>query len=262
MGLSAHSRILQNSVKILACYSIKGGVGKTALAVNLAVFLQKKSLKVLLVDLDAQGSAGFYFHAFQSEKFHGDDSDKLASGLAENIRPTRHRGLDVIPAHLAYRKLDLWLHQMKKSRGQLRKILHHVGNDYQAVILDCPPGITLLSESIFRASDLLLVPVIPTPLSVRTYEMLLHFFKKEELPNNRIAPFFSMVQHRRLHREVMEELRRRDAAFLRATIPHSSTIEKMGLSRRPLLAGNSQAPPVLALRELCGEVWERASVLL
>ncbi len=248
-------------MKILACYSIKGGVGKTALAVNLAVFLQARSLKVLLVDLDAQGSAGFYFNSFQSGKFHGNDSATLAAGLAGNIRPTNYPGLDVIPAHLAYRKLDLWLDQMKKSRGQLRKIMLEVGEPYHAVILDSPPGITLLAESIFRASDLLLVPVIPTPLSVRTYEMLLAFFEKEELSRSRIVPFFSMVQHRRLHSDTIEDLRRRDAAFLKATIPHSSAIEKMGLSRRPLLAGRSQAPPVMAFRELCAEIWERAGVL-
>jgi chromosome partitioning protein len=249
-------------MKVLSCYSIKGGVGKTATAVNLACYLSTRPMKTLLVDLDPQGAAGFYFGAFQKGKFEATDSDELREGLERNIQKVAdYPSLDIVPSHLAYRQLDLWLDHMKKSRKQLRKVLLDVGTGYDVLVLDCPPGITLLSESIFRASDLIIVPVIPTPLSVRTYEQLVAFFDQEELPGNRLVPFFSMVQRRRIHEEVMSELRARDSAFLSAAIPHSSVIERMGVTFKPILASRSAARPVAAFRELCEEIWSKATVL-
>ncbi len=247
-------------MKVLSSYSIKGGVGKTALAVNLSCYLAQRGLRVLLVDLDPQCAASFYFQKAQAHTFQTDSSEALANSLSTNIVPTEFAGLDLIPGNLAYRRFDLWIDGMKKGRKRWRRILQQLGKAHDAMILDCPPGITLLSESIFRASDLVIVPVIPTPLSVHTYEQLVAFFEDEDLPRNRILPFFSMVQRRRIHDETMADLRARDSAFLAATIPHSSLIERMGVTFKPVLAGRSGAPAAAALRSLCSAIWNKAEV--
>src|SRR4029077_10459355 len=111
----------------------------------------------------------------------------------------------VLPSNLAYRKFDLLLDRMKKRRSQLRRLLEPLEEDYDRIILDCPPNITLLSENVFHASDGILVPVIPTTLSERTLEQLFQFFGAKELPEAVILPFFSMVQKRnRMHQENIE----------------------------------------------------------
>lgn len=242
-------------MKIVASYSIKGGVGKTALAVNLAYAFREADQRTLLLDLDPQGAAAFYFRVSSAKKFRMSDTPSLSEGLRRNIRESDFPGLDIIPSSLAYRHLDIVLDGMGKRRKQLRRVLEEFKDDYDTVILDCPPNITLLSENIFRAADMILVPVIPTILSQRTLEQLDDFFRREELPHARIHPFFSMVQKRnKMHRETMAELSASYPHFLKTTIPLSVDVEKMGLHRMPLLAYARTGDAALAYRMLCDEI--------
>lgn len=243
-------------MKIFSCYSIKGGVGKTALAVNLAYYLRASGKRTLLVDLDPQGAAAFYFRVAPASKFRPDAEDKLGSDWAfRNIRESDFRGLDILPSSLDYRHFDLQLAEMNKPRKQLRKTLDRLDDHYEAIVLDCPPNITLLSENIFRASTSILVPVIPTTLSARTLHQLYSFFRTEELDAGILHPFFSMVQQsKRLHRDVMEELRRDFPTFLQTEIPFSVEVENMGVHQKPLLAENSRQTASEAYRALCAEI--------
>jgi len=242
-------------VKILSSYSIKGGVGKTALAVNLAFALREAGHRTLLLDLDPQGAASFYFRVDSAEKFRMQDTKSLVQGLRRNIRESDFPGLDVIPSNLGYRHFDILLDGMAKRRRQLRKVLEEFKPDYDVILLDCPPNITLLSENVFRASDAILVPVIPTVLSKRTLEQLTGFFQEEELPHQLLRPFFSMVQKRnKMHREIMAELQSQHPGFLKAFIPFSADVEKMGLYRMPLLAYSHTCEAARAYRALCDEI--------
>jgi len=123
-------------VKILSSYSIKGGVGKTALSVNLAYAYQQSAKRTLLVDLDPQGAAGFYFRMSPSERFEAEQDDLSEDRLKGNIRESDYHGLDILPSNLAYRKFDLLLDRMKKRRSQLRRLLEPFEEDYDRVILD------------------------------------------------------------------------------------------------------------------------------
>lgn len=242
-------------MKILSSYSIKGGVGKTALAVNLAFALREAGLRTLLLDLDPQGAAGFYFRVGSAKKFRMDDKGSLGEGLRNNIRESDFAGLDIIPSNLGYRHFDILLAGMAKRRKQLRNVLEELKQDYDVILMDCPPNITLLSENVFRASDAILVPVIPTVLSRRTLEQLVGFFKDQELPRKRIRPFFSMAQKRnRMHRETMAELPLLHPGFLKTVIPFSAEVEKMGLHRMPLLAYAHASEAAKAYRALCDEI--------
>jgi len=243
---------------ILASYSIKGGVGKTALSVNLSFALREMGKRTLLVDLDPQSAASFYFRVESSAELDPDMRRLADAGWEESIRESDYPGLDVLPSSFAYRHLDVLLASMKKSRKQLKRALSDFGGGYDFVVLDCPPNITLLSENAFRAADCLLVPVIPTTLSVRTLDQLREFLVKEEYDPGMLLPVFSMVQaNKRLHVEVMEDLRARYPAFLSTTIPFSTDVERMGLERRPLLAYAPGQPASIAFRELAHEIVRR-----
>jgi len=243
-------------MKIFACYSIKGGVGKTALAVNLAYYLRESGQRTLLVDLDPQCAAAFYFRIPPAEEFTPDKSDKLGTDwVHENIRESDYPGLHILPSNLDYRHFDVHLAEMKKPRKQLKKTLQRLDDDYDAIVLDCPPNITLLSENIFRAASAILVPVIPTTLSARTLHQLQGFFQSEGLDASRIWPFFSMVQSgKRLHRDLIDELRQTFPQFLKTEIPFSVDVENMGTRRKPLLAEAARQSSSDAYRALCAEI--------
>ncbi len=248
-------------MRTVAVYSIKGGVGKTTTAANLAWAAAQAGLQTLLVDLDPQGASSFYFRVRPSETTR---ARRLLSGgdaLLSSIRASDHEGLDLLPAHLSYRNFDLLLDSMKKSRKRLRKALAAAAGEYDLVVLDAPPNITLLSENLFEAADLILVPVIPTPLSERTWQQLLGFFADRGLPREKLRPFFSMVQTRsRLHKQTM--LRLRDAErFLEVAVPLSADIERMAERREPVLAFAPGRAAARACRELCAEVLEELEAI-
>lgn len=241
-------------MKVIALYSMKGGVGKTAAAVNLAYLSAKSGKATLLVDIDPQASASFYFRINPGKK-HGIKSlIKGGKKLDKNIRETDFENLDLLPAHLSYRNLDLVLDDLKKPQKQLRSVLSPLKKEYDYVIVDCPPNITLVSENIFNAADLIILPLIPTTLSLLTYEKLLGFFKEMKLKKSRIFAFFSMVEKRKkLHKELMEELSAKKR-FLKSIIPYSSEVEKMGIERAPLGAYNTRCSAAVAFNKLWGEI--------
>ncbi|WP_176562863.1 ParA family protein [Paracoccus liaowanqingii] len=162
-------------MKIVACYSNKGGVGKTAASVNLAYAFAKAGKRVLLCDLDPQGASGFYFRVKPSEKLENEAFFEDVKQFTKAIRGSDYDNLEILPANMTFRDFDVFLSRMKNSRSRLKKSLKAVGGDYDVIVLDCPPNISMLSENVLQASDLIVVPVIPTTLSERTFEQLLDF---------------------------------------------------------------------------------------
>ncbi|MBK5927671.1 ParA family protein [Rhodobaculum claviforme] len=223
-------------MKIIACYSNKGGVGKTATSVNLAHALARDGQRVLLCDLDPQGAAGFYLRVKPSKNLKDDRFFKDVQRFTDAIRGSDHDRLDVLPANLSFRDFDVFLARMKNSRSRLKKALRAGGGDYDSVVLDCPPNISTLGESVFRAADAIVVPVIPTTLSERTFGQLLDFFRDNGLQKKKILGFFSMAQGTKtLHGQTMARMR---AAYpkrlLDVVVPFASDVEKMGLHRAPV----------------------------
>jgi cellulose biosynthesis protein BcsQ len=125
--------------------------------------------------------------------------------------------------------MDLALATMKQPTTRLARVLDQLRGDYDYVFLDCPPSISLVSESVFEAADALLVPIIPAILSSRTFEQLAALVEGGPL----VLAFFSMVEVRKsLHREVMARLRAAHVTMLGAAVPSADEVERMGSERR------------------------------
>jgi chromosome partitioning protein len=225
----------------LSLYNLKGGVGKTASAVNFAYMCAKDGYRTLLWDLDPQGAASYYFKAEPKKGM----SKKLFSGelhLDQAVTDTDFDGLDIIPADLSARKLDLVIDGEGGSKKDLRKMLRDVAYAYDFVFIDCAPGFSLLADNIFTASDAVLMPVIPTTLSLRTYEMVKGYLQDRDLLD-KLACFITMADLRKkMHAEVIESLME-DKLFFEHYIPYLSDVEKMGSKRAPIAeyAKNSYA---------------------
>ncbi len=190
-------------VSTIAIYSLKGGVGKTTLAVNLAWSAAvQSSRRTLLWDLDPQAASSFLL----TQRADGTRlRDQAQSVFAKDVEPekliekTATPRLDLIAADASLRRLDLLFHEMDKKK-RLQKLLTGLRNDYDRILLDCPPGLTETSDQVMRAADLIVVPVIPSPLSERALaEVVRHLGDRAE-----ILPVHSMVDRRRkLHADAV-----------------------------------------------------------
>jgi cellulose biosynthesis protein BcsQ len=222
-------------MKVIATYNIKGGVGKTATAVNLAWLAAMEGAPSLIWDLDPQGAASYYFRIKPRIKGGG---KKLLQGkrdLEKYIRGTDYEWLDLLPADFSYRNMDLFFDHSDKPEQQLRKLLRPFSKEYYYVFLDCPPSISLTSENVFAAADALLIPTIPTTLSLRTYRQILRFFNQNQLDTIKLLPFFSMVDRRKqLHRSIVDQPPAMLEDFLATRIPYNSEVEQMGVHRAPV----------------------------
>ncbi len=241
-------------MSILALYHMKGGVGKTATAVNLAYLASQEGASTLLCDLDPQGSASYYFRIRPSRQQKSKKILKAGNKVTDFLKGTDYSHLEALPAHISYRNLDITLDGLKRSKRRLSEILRPLAKQYRYVFLDSPPNITLVSENIFQASDMILVPVIPTTLSILALDKLLEFFKNKGLERRKILAYFSMVEKRKkLHREIIED-KQGDRTFLKAMIPYSAVVEKMGVYREPVERFDPASLAGAAYRELWEEI--------
>jgi cellulose biosynthesis protein BcsQ len=238
-------------MKVLATYSIKGGVGKTSAAVNLGALSAASGQRTLLWDLDPQGAASFLLRIKPKVKGGGRRLVRGRRDPLDVIKGTDVEGLDLLPADFSYRHLDIVLDQAKRPLDGLAGVLEQVSGEYDVAILDCPPSISLVSEGVFAASDLLLVPLVPSTLSVRTFEQLQSFLADARSPAPAVLAFFSMVDRRkRLHRDLVASLPAALDGIAGAAIPNASAVELMGGRRSPLVVTHPRSAAAQAYTAL------------
>jgi chromosome partitioning protein len=239
---------------VLATYNIKGGVGKTSAAANLAFLAARDGAQTLLWDLDPQGASTYLFRIKPTVPGGGRKLVRLKSDAGRLIKGTDHPGLDLLPADFSYRHMDLALDEFKHPTRRLARVLEPLRSEYEFIFLDCPPSISLVSESVFEAAEALLVPVIPATLAARTFDQI----EAVVDAGTRVLAFFSMVDARkRLHREVMQRLRAERASLLEAVIPASAEVERMGLLRDVVSASAPGGRAARAYEALWSDVRRR-----
>ncbi len=247
-------------MKIAATFGIKGGVGKTAAAVNLARLAAETGLRTVLWDLDPQAAATFYFRIRPKVKGGAEQVVRRRQPLDDVIKASDYARLDLVPADFSYRNFDLLFDATKDRERRLARLLAPLADAYDLALLDCPPGISLLGENVIDAADLLLTPVIPTTLSMRTLEQLDGFLAHMGARVD-VAPFFTMVdRRRRLHLDLVAQAPAQRPGFLRTVIPMSAEVERMGVERAPIVDFAPLSPAAVAFRTLWVEVAARLGV--
>ena len=221
-------------MRSVALYNIKGGVGKTTTAVNLAYLAARAGQRTLLWDLDPQAAATFIFRIRPRVKGGGKRVVRARKPIDGAIKGTDFERLDLLPADFTYRHMDLMLDRTKRPAQRLQRVLDPVRDEYDLLILDCPPSVSLVSENVLHVSDTVLSPLIPTTLSVRTLDQLTELLKTAK-QRPQLLGFFSMVDRRkRLHRDLVEQLPAQRGDIATAAIPTLSVIEQMATHRAPL----------------------------
>ena len=243
---------------VLATYNIKGGVGKTTSAVNLAYAAAREGQRVLVWDLDAQGAASFYFRIKPKIKGGFKKLLNFKRKLADAIKETNYPNIDLVPADFKNRNLDVMLADSKHSQQRLSDMLRTVASEYDFVILDCPPSLSMTTENVFLAADGLLIPLIPTYLSIRAYKQLQVFQKDRNNHQLLLMPFFSMVdKRRRLHCDLVEGFYQQHPEVMKIFISYSSVVEQMGRYRAPVQAFAASTPAAKAFFLLWHEIKKR-----
>lgn len=230
---------------LIAIYSSKGGVGKTSLAVNLAwAAASLSSRRTLLWDLDAQGAASFILG--RGSLSRGDASDVIARDIApdKRILGTAIPGLDLLPADESLRTLDMQFAELG-AKKRLQKIGEILLKSYDRVIVDCPPGLGPTAEQLIRGADLIVLPSIPSALSMRAADDLTTYVAQRKKGGAPLLPVFNLVDRRRAgHRQAIE------AAPDRPAIPMASAVEQMADRHAPLGAYAPRSPAAVALAKL------------
>lgn len=215
---------------VIAVYSVKGGVGKTTLAVDMAWRSAVRSGHgTLLWDLDPQGGAGWLLGLPDRTTNSASLAFRKEGNPADLVTPSRYPGLGVLQADESMRSLPMTLARIGK-RKRLARTTALLASDYPRIVIDCPPVLNEISEQVFAAADLLIVPLPPSPLSARALPMI----REEILANHPrhppILPVLSMYDARRkLHRDVHTGF-----AAGWPVIPMSSAIEQTAARRAPL----------------------------
>lgn len=177
----------------MSCVNLKGGVGKTAIAVNVAAYCGRKGLRTLLIDLDPQTNSTLSCISLEKWEEHAKKHGTVANLLGvrshtnatgkektatDVIMKSVFKGVDLIPSHLDLFTIDLDLSSEVARETRLRRAMKDVMDNYDIIICDCPPNLTIPTQNALAFSTHYVVPVSPDFLSSLGIGLLLNRIKK------------------------------------------------------------------------------------
>jgi cellulose biosynthesis protein BcsQ len=255
-------------VKIVAIYNIKGGVGKTTTAVNIACLLAKQNLSVLVWDLDPQGGTSYFFNKANKNdygflKLFGD-----YISIYDVIEPADTYHIDIISNDSKFSEqfINSASHLTRVhflNNDAIKNVLHKVHDDYDVCIIDCPPGKFSVHDNVFNCADLVLVPNIPAALSMYCNDVLTKATQKLKNEKLKVLSFFNMMQSRKnLHKFYVNEMSNKDFIQpLSSYIPFYTEIENITHNKESIFHQLKNSKSIVYYENLWDEVCDKMNWL-
>lgn len=255
------------SAKVICVTNQKGGVGKTTTAVNLSYYLAKDKNKTLLVDFDPQGNATSGLGIEKADKdILGATMTEVILGAApmeQAIRPTKYKNFDLAPATPELANAEVEITSMQKKFVRLRDAVRTVAENYDYIIIDLPPSLSLLTVNGMIASNYLLLPVQTEFYALEGVAQLLESMKlvmKQANPNLKLLGVLATMYDKRtsLSAQVFEEIKKyfKNLTF-NTTIPRNVRVAEAPSHGVPVGAYDKFSKGAKAYKEFTKEVLER-----